>query len=637
MPEESNQIIENQTANQRNVANNSKNIRAVADMASKTSNPYAKTAGLAVKTADKISGGKASEKLGKTLNTLNKMNGLKGRMMQSALNKMGESGTTNRISNAINKKNFLGNSLKMGNVFGNSSQHTMTSVKDKNEGESSDSATATFSGNFKVVKWGLIALAAIFPIIFCCLFISSSQVFLNTISLGTADSLSGEEVDKKINKKMKDNPEDFDQEIKDEDLENDTAFNYDVYINDSKSQILKNNKLYNSNIVQVADIFTVFKRKYNEATLDRIEEFFPMAAEESKNYDKENHLVYDFYFKMYNLYISYKNKYNVNLDLPLLMATLNVQSSDKSVIFSSNMDSRYRTDNENDIPKNELDYYYDWNSNYKISRDNSEHDMEILAQNMVSKQVKEMCIDSSGKPVVGKEKTLKDDEIGIQTLFCAEGETYETKDLGYLIDNDKYNEFLKEFLEKKYYLPGEHDIKVPNSNSNSGNNNEQDNNENSEIGSDGKVACALTIIGNKYYRTVNPATKSCNVPGFYDNNSWGLEPKFYKNILDLIKYAKSQGCDAKIISGHRTYEKQSYFYDCFISKKCNNGNQAAKPGNSNHEYGIAADLRYLPDNPYCLNVYHSNAQNFGLEYPLLNAEYPEDWHIEPINIIKGTP
>ena len=40
-------------------------------------------------------------------------------------------------------------------------------------------------------------------IIFAVLFTGASQVFVNSISLGTADSLSGEEAEDKINKKVK--------------------------------------------------------------------------------------------------------------------------------------------------------------------------------------------------------------------------------------------------------------------------------------------------------------------------------------------------------------------------------------------------------------------------------------------------
>lgn len=610
MPE--NEVSETKSKNQRNAENNAKAVRAAADIAAQTDHPIAKGIGMGVQIADKWSGGKASEKLGKQLNTINKLDGLRGRMLQRKLNKMGENGTTDRIRQVANaNQNFNnGSSPKINKAGGTTSSKTMSSVKDSNDSQSSDSGTATFSGSFKVVKYGLIALACAFPIIFCCLFISSSQIYLNTASLGTADSLSAEEADKKINKKMEDSPEEFEEEIKDEDA---TAFNYDIYVSDNKSLLLKNNKLYNNKIVQVTNIFTVLKRKYNEATLDRIEEFFPAVVDESKNYDEN--MVYDFYFKMYNLYINYKNQYKVRLDLPLLMATLNLQSSDKHVIFSSNLDSRYRTSSVNDIPKNELDYYYDWSS-YILRRNVSEHDMEILAQNMVSKQVKEKCKESSGKVV--KENILKDSQIGTQTLVCSEGQTYETEELGYVLDNEKYKEFLKQFLEKKYFLDESSSIETPNNETNID-------------------TCSLTVRGDKYYKTLNPQTKNCYVPGFYDDNPWGLEPKFYKNILLLINDASSTGCNASIISGHRTYAKQEYFYNCYISKKCNNGNLAAEPGYSNHEYGIAADLAYYPYNTQCLNYYHTNAAKYGLEFPLLYASYPEDWHIEPINIIKGTP
>ena len=609
-------MSERQLKNQRNSANNAEAVRAAADIAAKTNNPYAKAIGKGIQTADKISGGKASEKLGKKLNTMNKMAGLKGKLLQAGLNKMAESGTTDRINKAVNAKNSgKGNSPKMNGVGGAASKAATNTVKDKSETSSNDSGTSTFSGDFKVVKYGLIGLVALFPIIFCCLFISSSQIYLNTISLGTADSLNDAEVDKKINKKMQESPKEFDSEIKDEDLE---AFNYDIYITDSKSQILKSQKLYDTNIVQVADIFTFFKRKYNEATLDRIEEFFPAVVDENKNYDEN--MVYDFYYKMYNLYTEYRAKYRVRLDLPLLMATLNLQSQDKNVVFSSNMDSRYRTNSVNDIPKDELDYYYDW-SDYKLSKNNSEHDMEILAQHMVSKQVKEKCKNSSGKVV--NENILKDDQIGTKTLVCNEDETYEIEELGFVVDNDKYKEFLKQFLERKYFLEEESSIIESNGSSSSS--------------GDTTQICSLTVKENKYYKVVNPQTEECYVPGFYDNNSWGLEPTFYNNLLALINDGKSQGCSAAIISGHRTYAKQAYLYNCYITKKCNNGNLADKPGYSNYEYGLAADLSYYPRTSECLNFYHTNASKYGLTYPLLNASNPEDWYIEPVNIIEGRP
>lgn len=131
------------------------------------------------------------------------------------------------------------------------------------------------------------------------------------------------------------------------------------------------------------------------------------------------------------------------------MSTLNMQSDDMSVVFSSNLTSEDRKSVARKLPIAEYAYDYSW-SDYKLSSTNSEHDMEILAQHMVSKQSREYCQDSSG--TITKENILKDSEIGIQTLQCSEGETYQTEDLGYQIDLDKYDEFLKQFLERKYFL-----------------------------------------------------------------------------------------------------------------------------------------------------------------------------------------
>ena len=139
------------------------------------------------------------------------------------------------------------------------------------------------------------------------------------------------------------------------------------------------------------------------------------------------------------------------------MSTLNLQSTDKNVVFSSNLSPEDRTKTARTLPIEEFDYYYDWiNSGYKISKNNSQHDMELLASYMVSRQEKETCTDSAGKQT--QENILRDNEIGTQVLTCAEGETYKVEYLGYVIDTKKYKEFLKQFLEKKYYLYGEHGI-----------------------------------------------------------------------------------------------------------------------------------------------------------------------------------
>ena len=433
-------------------ANNANAVRTAADLADKSGHPVAKPIGKAVKIADGLSGGKASEKLGKALTAANKMNGLKGKMAQSAINKASESGTTDRISKAVNSRNNtpnnsstkpnVNNSLVSGrnsrglgaglfsNFFGSSKKET--------EEQASDGGGANFRTSFKFIKIALIAMGPIFGIVvFCALIISASQIYINAIGLGNADSLSDADVESKINKKIN-NSEDINDEIKDDDI------GYDYFIEDNYSSSFKANKLSEYNLVPIAAT-KYLKRKYNEASLDELQDFYPVIGMYSDKYDENT--VYDFFFKLYYVYQSYRDDYNVYLDLPLLMATLDKQSSDKGIVFSSNLSSEDKKKTKRS--KSDFDYCKDW-SGYITTKDNSEHDIEVLAQHMVSEQVTEYCEDSSGKRT--QEHILKDAEIDNPTLTCADGETYRTTTPEMKDDEEKYKEFLKEFLEKKYYL-----------------------------------------------------------------------------------------------------------------------------------------------------------------------------------------
>lgn len=133
-------------------------------------------------------------------------------------------------------------------------------------------------------------------------------------------------------------------------------------------------------------------------------------------------MVYDFLFKMYKLYHFYLEKYDVRLDLPLLMATINLQSSDKNVVFESNLGEE---DRKNTVRESfdDFDYYHEWTT-YLLDKNDSEHDMEVLAQHMVSI-----------KSETGCENTTTDGKC-------------------YQFDDEKYKDFLKEFFEKKYYFSG---------------------------------------------------------------------------------------------------------------------------------------------------------------------------------------
>ena len=80
----------------RNDANNANTLRNAADVAVASGNPYAVAIGGAVKAADKVTGGKATEYLGKSMTQANKVNP-GGKALQGLSNKLAESGAGDKI------------------------------------------------------------------------------------------------------------------------------------------------------------------------------------------------------------------------------------------------------------------------------------------------------------------------------------------------------------------------------------------------------------------------------------------------------------------------------------------------------------------------------------------------------------
>ncbi len=82
---------------ERNNRNNTENIRAAAEVAKNTKVPQAAAAGTAVKVADKVTGGKSSEFLGKQMSKINQSSPV-GRRVQKISNGLNESGISSRIA-----------------------------------------------------------------------------------------------------------------------------------------------------------------------------------------------------------------------------------------------------------------------------------------------------------------------------------------------------------------------------------------------------------------------------------------------------------------------------------------------------------------------------------------------------------
>ncbi len=121
------------------------------------------------------------------------------------------------------------------------------------------------------------------------------------------------------------------------------------------------------------------------------------------------------------------------------------------------------------------------------------------------------------------------------------------------------------------------------------------------------------------YKNGTPETKG--------SAPYGYNKYFYEMLNKMVEDAKAAGHTIKMSTTEygawRPYENQVYFYDCYINKNCNNGNLAAKPGTSNHGWGIASDLSY--GNSSDITWAHENAKNYGLAFTVTS----ENWHIAP--------
>lgn len=130
----------------------------------------------------------------------------------------------------------------------------------------------------------------------------------------------------------------------------------------------------------------------------------------------------------------------------------------------------------------------------------------------------------------------------------------------------------------------------------------------------------------------DPTTKGYNNPFGYNNYFWSMLQNFKQALIAAgynIDYS-SQGC--------RSYATQENYY------KTMEKGRAAKPGHSNHGWGIASDVTfYKNSSTKCgsnrtytncpgMKWAHENASKYGLTFPLINASYKEDWHIEPLKL-----
>ena len=154
--------------------NNAQNVKNAADIAIASKNPYAMAAGKAVKTADKLTGGKSSEALGKGLTkATNKMPA--GKTMQDMLNKANESGLGDKLGQTARAANndFSTNNQSKANAETNTQKDRLLdekkSRKEKMEDEEQEKEIS--AKGKAIIKKVIILSLPFFLLFFLMLFV----------------------------------------------------------------------------------------------------------------------------------------------------------------------------------------------------------------------------------------------------------------------------------------------------------------------------------------------------------------------------------------------------------------------------------------------------------------------------------
>ncbi|OYO16151.1 peptidoglycan-binding protein [Enemella evansiae] len=114
-----------------------------------------------------------------------------------------------------------------------------------------------------------------------------------------------------------------------------------------------------------------------------------------------------------------------------------------------------------------------------------------------------------------------------------------------------------------------------------------------------------------------PSSALVAVPGNSKEQMSCTLLKDYTAMNNAFKAAHG-GRDITVNDGYRSLARQQYFWDCYKTKKCNNGNLAARPGTSNHGWGRAFDVGR--DGRDWL---HRNAGKYGFVFDVSS----ESWHM----------
>ena len=199
-----------------------------------------------------------------------------------------------------------------------------------------------------------------------------------------------------------------------------------------------------------------FPREYNPEDLSDYFSTMQACDHEGGSNDCKNGNEYKSYVKMYDIYYLYKNKYNVQLDLPLIMAALYYGNEELPIVYKKNLNEYNRSHLKKDDFVTNLDWEFDY-KNYDcytyLNSNDFRFDMQILAKNMVKKETTYTCVvesdDEEEEESEEETHTVEDIETSnysTETLPCDEGE-YDSDTIEVVYQDEESDSF--EHVETK--------------------------------------------------------------------------------------------------------------------------------------------------------------------------------------------
>ncbi len=153
-----------------------------------------------------------------------------------------------------------------------------------------------------------------------------------------------------------------------------------------------------------------------------------------------------------------------------------------------------------------------------------------------------------------------------------------------------------------------------------------------------------TIDGVTYVDGVLVVNKTYTVPADYGD---GLTPEAQAAFDAMQAGAAADGISLQIISGYRSYERQSQIYNNYVNRdgKAAADTYSARPGHSEHQTGLAMDINSLeqsmgqaPDGIWL--AAHCAEYGFILRYPKgkedITGYMYEPWHVRYLGIDLAT-